>query len=723
MKIDRRSFLALSVGGAVGTALSPLPWKLQDDIAIWSQMWPWTPWPPDGENQFVDTFSTLCSDGCAVTVRKAGPRAVKVEGMADYPMGDGGICNLCAAGLQKQYAPTRVLTPLKRIGERGQHQWLRISWEAGIREVAEKLGEIRHSGRPEAVACVSGRRAGTMAALLERFMTAYGSPNYIPASSMMDAYALTLKLMNGVEAQAGFDLENADFILSFGCGLIEGWGNTVRSIRANSIWKEKQAVVKQIEPRLSNTAAKANQWIPIVPGTDEILALGLAHVIIKESLFDYVFVNNYAQGFEAFRDFVLASYSPGNVSNQTGVDPSTVVALAREFARAKHPLALCGRGKGAVPGSQGQYVAVHALNALVGNLNRPGGVWALPKADDIDWPAPEMDAVATAGMGRPPLSSILSANDAEAIKALLVHETNPRHSLPGGAATREMLDRIPFIVSFATQMNETAAYADLILPNLSHLERYDDVPAAAGANRPLIGLARPVVEPQGDVRHTGDVVLELAAAIGGSVAASMPWDDYQTCLRATLADKWDPMERDGYWIDERFQPASWFDAFQTASGKFEFANADLDYGQLFAGIKAEGDTGQFPYTLIPYDSVRIASGNVASPPFLVKTIADTVLKDPHLFVDINAESGAQAGFEEGDLATLETPVGRVTVRVHLAATIGPGLLAIPRGLGHTAYDDYIAGKGINANDLMVAVEDPVSGLDAAWGIRASLTKA
>ena len=119
MKIDRRSFLALSIGGTVGTALSPLPWKLQDDVAIWSTMWPWTPWPPDGENTFVNSVSTLCTDGCGIRVRKVGERAVKIEGMADYPTNSEGICNLCAAGLQKVYGPTRVLAPLKRARAAG----------------------------------------------------------------------------------------------------------------------------------------------------------------------------------------------------------------------------------------------------------------------------------------------------------------------------------------------------------------------------------------------------------------------------------------------------------------------------------------------------------------------------------------------------------------------------------------------------------------------------
>ena len=132
----------------------------------------------------------------------------------------------------------------------------------------------------------------------------------------------------------GFDLENADYVLSFGSGMIEGWGNTAHMIRINSIWNDTKAVVKQIEPRLSNTAAKSDQWIPIAPGTEGILALGIAYVILKESLYDYDFVNNFSAGFEEFRSVVLSGYSPGNVSKQTGVDQSTIVTLAREFARA-----------------------------------------------------------------------------------------------------------------------------------------------------------------------------------------------------------------------------------------------------------------------------------------------------------------------------------------------------------------------------------------------------
>ena len=119
MKIGRRGFLSFVIGGAAGTALSPLPWKLTDDSSIWTQMWPWTPVPKDGEVSYVNSVCTLCPGRCGITVRKIEDRAVKIEGMKGHPVNDGGACLLGLSGLQLLYGPTRVKSPLTRIGERG----------------------------------------------------------------------------------------------------------------------------------------------------------------------------------------------------------------------------------------------------------------------------------------------------------------------------------------------------------------------------------------------------------------------------------------------------------------------------------------------------------------------------------------------------------------------------------------------------------------------------
>jgi menaquinone reductase, molybdopterin-binding-like subunit len=149
MKLSRRCFLSFAIGGAAGTALSPLPWKLTDDISIWSQNWPWTPVPQRGEATYVNSTCTLCPGGCGISIRKVGARAVKIEGIQGHPINDGGICMLGLSGLQLLYGPTRVKAPLKRSGERGEGRWQTISWQQAIKEVAAKLGEIRNQGNPQ----------------------------------------------------------------------------------------------------------------------------------------------------------------------------------------------------------------------------------------------------------------------------------------------------------------------------------------------------------------------------------------------------------------------------------------------------------------------------------------------------------------------------------------------------------------------------------------------
>ena len=124
--------------------------------------------------------------------------------------------------------------------------------------------------------------------------------------------------------------------------------------------------------------------------------------------------------------------------------------------------------------------------------------------------------------------------------------------------------------------------------------------------------------------------------------------------------------------------------------------------------------------LVPYDSMRLAHGYIGSPPFVVKTVEDTVLKCNDSFVEVNPKTAREHRLKDGKYATLTTPKGKAKVKVHLSEGIMPGLLAMPRGLGHTAYDKFLAGKGVNFNDLVGSVEDPHSGMDAAWGIRAKL---
>ncbi len=734
MKIDRRSFLAFGIGGAAGTMVSPLPWKLMDDFSIWTQNWPWTPRPKRGEVTHADTICTLCPGGCGISVKRVGERAVKIEGMAGHPVNNGGVCLFSQAGLQFLYGETmRVTAPLARAGKRGEGQWRPISWESALDILQQKLTELRVSDQAHRVAAFAGDSRGTRPALLKRFLTAYGSPNFFFTPTMADCQELTVYLMQGADAHMGYDFAHSDFILSFGSGVLDGWGSPVRMFQAHGAWRDRQAFITQVEPRLSSSAAKADKWIAAVPGTEGILAMGICWVLVNEKMVDQAFIARRTQGFDVWNQRVLSAYTPARVSAATGLPESELMELARRFGQARHPVAICGRGQGRGPDSVFDFAAVHALNALVGAVNRKGGVWNVPMADYAPWPDVAIDDVALAGLeqpacgaddatGLPQLHRLPEALGADAdncpVQLLMVAGANPRYTLSNNGAANKALNQIPFVVSFSSFMDETAQQADLILPDHAFLERFEDVPAATGFNRPCIGLARPVVAPQFNTANTADVLIEMAHRLGGPVAQSFPWQDYVDCLEQTLADKWPGLIEKGYWVENRVRPGA-------PAAKFSFFNDVLATAWQAGPAEAlEGQPGRrYALTLIPYDSMRIASGAIAAPPFAVKVIADNVLKHNDSFIEINPETAHKLGFSEGDYARVDTPAGSAQVRVHLFDGIMPGLIAMPRGLGHTAFDKYIAGKGVNVNDLLNPAPDPVSGFDAAWGIPASLVKA
>jgi anaerobic selenocysteine-containing dehydrogenase len=590
-------------------------------------------------------------------------------------------------------------------------------------------------------------------------MTVYGSPNLMRQASAQDAGEQAVFLTQGKQGTPGFDIENADFILSFGSGILDGWGSPGRMFGLYGARNPKQKII-QIEPRLSDTAARANRWIGINPGTEGALALGLAHVIIKESLYSKNFIEKFAFGFDDWTDAagvahtgfatMASAYSPEKVSEITGIPKAVIQTLAREFAGSSRPLAINGRGQGSLPGSIDETLAVHALNALTGNINQMGGVFVIPEPTYAKWPDPGMDAIASNGMQQPRIDGaghdpfpnsrcllnrlpglINGAKGDSPMQALLVVDANPMYTLSDTAATQKAFDRIPFIVSFSSFMDETTAYADYILPGHAPFERYQDVPTPTGMSHQAISLATPVIDPIYDTLHTGDAFIKIAKALGGFLGEAFPWDDYEAFLEDTLQDQWDVLKEKGV-AEIALDPASSDGfSFNTASAKYEFypaarANAekkDIEVLPSYTPASVEGDEKEFNLLFFPYDSIRLSGNAMANAPFMTKIVDDTVLKKQMGIVEINPATAKKLNLREGDAAQLATPRGKASVIVHLYEGIMPGMAAMPRGLGHTAYSEYLAGKGTNVNSLMAPVEDPASGFDMAWGIRARLSRA
>lgn len=813
MELNRRNFIKFLVGGAVGIQATPLPWKLTDDIAIWTQNWPWVPDPPTGEFTQVQSVCNLCPGGCGIGIRKVGERAVKIEGRTDYPVNPGGICPVGMGGLQLLYDESlRFTSPMKRVGQRGAGEFMDITWDEAIGTLAERISNLRKKGRPEALAAIDGSQTrSTVSLLIERLLTASGSPNYVRTPSIEDTYTIGNTLMQGTDGPMAYDLENATYVLSFGCGLLEGWGAPGRVIHAWSLWHEnpvkRGTKIVQIESMASNTASKADLWVAPRPGTHAALALGLAHVIIKEGLYSSKFVDQHSFGFydwrapdgsehKGFKTMVLDRYAPEQVAKVTGVEPKVIVSLARAFAESKAPLAVYGKGKDTLNGSVYEFMAVQSLNALTGSINRPGG--ALPSRPLPLSPLPpvELDATAGKGLERPRLdqagsprypftksllenlSKAVAGSSESPVDALLVFSANPCFTMPDAGEFTNALKKIPFIVSFSPFRDETSHMADLILPDHTYLEKMEDVVWPVGLQYPFYGISKPVVPPLYNTKSTGDVILQLAKKIGQTVGSSFPWKNYEAVLESrakglydsggglvrykdsepawkwrpssggqrpqhkSFDEMWKKIKSGGFW----YRPVHVYEdlsgTFKTASGKFEFFSSRIDravkdYAKQTSletalnnmGIAATGDEvcmphyeavkdgaepAAYPLLMLPYDMINLASGWVPSPPFLYKTIDSRLLNKNESFAAINPKTALEYKLKDGDQVTIQSQAGSVKVRLNLFEGAMPGIVYLPSGLGHTAYDEFIRGKGVNPNDIIFTGKDPLSGYPIWW---------
>jgi len=698
MKINRRHFLALGMGATAGTMLSPLPWKLTDDVSIWTQNWSWTPVPEIGEYYYTGGACTLCPGGCSLAVRKVGERVVKIEGAENSPINTGDLCGVGISATQLLYGPSRIEGPMVRSGKRGEGKWKSLSWEDAEALLAEKLGAASGSG----VAALSATKTGSMAALIQRLLDTVGSDRFLTLPSIYDTMEQAMALTMGREAgeSVGFDMENTDLILSLGSAVAEGWGSPVRMVKAAGTKK-----MIQVEPFLSTTASMADTWVPAKPGTEGVFALSVAAAMIQEKLYDHIFVSTATEGFEPFSAWLLENYTPKKAEAVTGVSPAMVKKVAVAFAGARRPVAVCGRGKGETPVSLAEALAVFALNALKGSVQRDGGlvkVGALPYA------------VATAeaeAMGE----KLAALTEKGKTDLLMDWGTNPFYTLASSEKAKEALASIGTIVSFSPYMDETAAMADLILPDHMHLEKTQDVPVRAGLERATVTLTQPALAPVMDTKHTGDVLISVGGQLDGGGDA-FGWDDYESYLEESCGEMWEALYDEGLWQGE----IAWKKGLERILGTSQRFTFVIPEGPVYT--PAEGAESSHPYTLVPSWSLRIASGAVADAPFTMKTIEDRVLTKGLSHVEMHPSTAKKAGLKDGDTATLATASGKATVKVTLFEGVMPGVVAMAAGLGHTAFDGFIGDKGASYTALSGTMVDPGTGFNCAWGARASLTK-
>jgi anaerobic selenocysteine-containing dehydrogenase len=730
-------------------------------------------WSP-GREEFVTSTCTLCPSHCGIRGRLVDGTLVRIDGNPLHPISKGGLCAKGRAGIQLLYHPGRLTGPIERTGPPGSDEFRSVSWEDALGRITERLAELRDQGEARSVAWLTGDTPGIMGELLRRFARVYGSEHII-TEDYVDGAAEVLKACQGIHASPAFDLAASDLVLSFGVGLSEAWWCLPQAARARDAEAGSRPRWVQADVRLSRTAARADEWVPVRPGTFGTLALGLAYIILKEGLYDAEEIRERVKGLEdwqdetgktipGYRSLVLRYGRTEDVSVRTGVPAERLVRLAKAFGTARRPVALWDQAVAWRNSGLADALAIHALNTLVGALDREGGLLVQPPL-----PVPAVDGselLSSSALGSADWASKVVSGDAPSINLLFLYRANPAASSPDPAEVTRAFEQIPLVVSFSPFLDESARHADLVLPDHTYLERWQDAPAPPSVPIPVWSVVQPMIPPLHDTRATGDVILSLASSLGGEVAQGFPWSRVEEMVeergkaladaergglldRAFRREELRELEARGWWLPHGMskgefwksilERGGWFDPYydyddrSVVSGfpdakvwifppeaRERLAASDTNLVEGFLPIEQgdlpEGEESGYPLRLVPYRVMTLASGTTALTPWLLEHLGILTGDAWESWAEINPETAHELGLSPGQDVRIESEAGAFRARLRFFDGAQPGVLNAPYGL-HTTVEGWGEARGSNPLRAIGGLRDPSTGLPDWYSTR------
>lgn len=655
--------------------------------------------------------------------------------------------------------PLMRTNPEKRKG--ADPGWKPISWNEVYNRLAARLQGLRSQGEPNKLLLLYGLCSRSAEDMVHRFAEAYGTPNVIPAEALEgEPRRFGRWMADGNYSDVAYDLASSNYVLAFGASLLEAetplsvvlrdWGKMRRG-------KAARGKVVCIDPRYSITAAKSDEWIPIRPGTDAALALGIAHIIIRDGLYNADFLARYSSGFDNFKQMAVNDYNSAKVAEITGIDARTIERVAREFASTAPAIAWAGRGPAGWPNGSYSSYAIFCLNALVGSLDVPGGVIYPEPPQYRGMPGVAGDAVSESGRVKPridlgqtgkfPAGYVLVNKVADSllsgepypIDTAIGFNVNLTMTAPNTPRWEEALARLPFYVHIGSFPGEMAQFADLLLPGTMYLEEWGYDHSLPGTLATETRLKQPVVEIHSDSRAIADIVFGIARSLGGNVAQSFEGigGDARGFVkyRTDGLIEWDKFVAEGVWAGSTYKYGKQDQIFKTPSRRFEFTSGNYE---SFARVVGSGgiasmphfeppaflgSEADYPLTLLVYHPVMNLAGGSQNYPWAQEIYLVMHGRGWQNFIEVNRQTAEKLGFRDGDLVWVESAFGKLKVTARVFQGMHPGVAAMALGQGHYAYGQWQKGIGVNPGDILGADYDRVSGGAAMLNTRVRIYRA
>jgi len=633
-------------------------------------------------------FATVCREcpaGCGVLARNRDGRVVKLEGNPDHPVNRGGLCIRGQAALQGLYHPDRFSGPQRRDGA----LFTSVGWDEALKALADKVTAARGGGKARGIAVITQLETGSLGTLMDRWTQALGARSRVAFEPFAhEAIRAANRAAFGRDAVPYYAFEDAQVIVNFGADWVETWINNVALpasfARMHAFREGRTGTYIHIEPRQSLTAANADRWVLNAPGTELMLAAALLRMV--------------GEAGGADRAGAVGQVDPRKVAEESGVPFETLTAIASALTRNKPSLVIAGGAAASGPdATQLQYV-VSLLNAALGNVGKTvrfGPDWAYGKATPYAEVAKLVQAMA--------------AGEIEVL--LLGPGVNPAFTLPGGLKTAEAIGKVPFVVSFANQPDETTALAHLVLPDTHWLESWGDYVPREGVN----GLMQPTMRPIRDSRPFGDVLLSVARAVLGTEEGKgpLPWPSFEAYLKAA----WEPLAKGDLAAAQR-QGGVWRDVAAASVG------GARPMAVTAAPAKLEGDAGG--YALLAYPSLRMYDGRGASRAWLQEAPDPLTSVAWDAWVEIATETARALGIARGDVVRVTSPHGAIELPAYPTPTLHPKAIAIPIGHRYARYHvpRYVGRPSTTQNPMALLSGTPEAqgGGVQYLGVRVTLAK-
>lgn len=714
-KISRRDFLKLSSAAGGAIALGAM---IPPSVATAARM---SGLLDKNDSGIIPTTCEMCVWRCGVLAKVENGRVVKLEGNPVHPHSRGRLCARGQSGLMNTYDPDRVLTPLIRVGKRGEGKFRKASWDEALDIVADNMLKIKENHGPEAMVFSSTHNLSQVQ--FENLLYAYGSPNYGTQRSLcFNAMITAFLLTYGIEEPERY-YDDVEYILMVGRNLMEAISTSETSELSHAI--DRGAKLVYLDPRFTKTAAKATEWIPIRPGTDSAFLLAMIHVIVTEELADCEFVKKYMTGCD---DIVeeMSPYTTEWAEEKTGVPADTIDRIAREFAAANHhALAHPGWRTSNFVNSFQTERAIATLNALSGAVLKPGGCMGAenPEASSIKLgkppqpPYPRISAIRLDGVPwKYPLvplklgvfqelrDAIINSDPYQA-HGWFISRQNPIQSLPDQQKTLQAFGKMDFITVIDIFLNDTAWFADVVLPEASYLERYD--PLLVVGNK--IFLRQPVIEPQGDAKSALWIYKQLGERLGlGDFFQYEDEEDYINQQLAPFGVTLDDIKAKGFYEPEVTEKENKEIIFNTPSGKVEVYSETLEKN----GFSPWPTWEEPPYPKA--GEFYLLTGKVGQHTQFA-TQNNQLL---HKYEDVpslwmNPEAAKSLGLQNNDLVQVTSEVGKINILLNVTEAIRPDCVYLTPGFGHLS-KGLTTAYGVGASDSMLHVTytDPISGSQA-----------